>query len=494
MKLFRLQHQSDRRMSTEPPLPIKQENDFDCSVRRLYESFLLWYRLQHKNILTTSTHTTILADPTRLDRYNTKFQLLHSSRDVGSREIGRGKYATVYSKGAHAYKIIRIPSFREFVNITDLKCHLRELGFFHSLQHPNITQATRSQCVMEHGQFTRIIHEMHLAQSDLHEMIYQQKCSTVAQVITVFRHIARGLAYLHSQDIIHGDIKPKNILMFPNFTAQITDFTLTSFQDRVQETAFGSLFWRAPESLCQEPLRKPGDVWSFGMMLLDMVHGCCYMKDVMDVTDDTDMLSKLLYLVDTPTDEWKYTHTLFWDQMRTPNEETVIDSIQRFPRVIKMEEAEQHAFEDLISHILIWDHRQRLTMNEILTHPFFADDDPGADTSIRSPVSDIHWNHGSEREDLRKAVKNVYFDMHQVALPAHKDWFITDCVYLAKKCIDQLRTIPVTFSPPHIVFRVCQMMNFLTSDYYPDDPLFESVLFHLLHLLNFRIFRHKIVE
>ncbi|CAL5355866.1 unnamed protein product [Camellia sinensis] len=92
--------------------------------------------------------------------------------------------------------------------------------------------------------------------------------------------IARGLVYLHEDcnaPIIHCDIKPENILIDQNFTARISDFGLAKSlllnQTRTHTGIRGTRGYVAPEWFKNVPVTVKVDVYSFGVMLLEII--CC---------------------------------------------------------------------------------------------------------------------------------------------------------------------------------------------------------------------------
>lgn len=91
---------------------------------------------------------------------------------------------------------------------------------------------------------------------------------------------ARGLAYLHrgcEQKIIHCDVKPENILLHDQFQAKISDFGLSKLLSPEQSSLFttmrGTRGYLAPEWLTNAAISEKTDVYSFGMVLLELVSG-----------------------------------------------------------------------------------------------------------------------------------------------------------------------------------------------------------------------------
>uniref|UniRef100_A0A0D9V8Q3 Receptor-like serine/threonine-protein kinase n=1 Tax=Leersia perrieri TaxID=77586 RepID=A0A0D9V8Q3_9ORYZ len=94
--------------------------------------------------------------------------------------------------------------------------------------------------------------------------------------------VAKGLAYLHHECIdcvIHCDVKPENILLDEDFEPKISDFGLMKLQERRDQDYLGSLRVRgtrgymAPEWVSNIPVTKKVDVYSYGVVLLELVRG-----------------------------------------------------------------------------------------------------------------------------------------------------------------------------------------------------------------------------
>ena len=98
-------------------------------------------------------------------------------------------------------------------------------------------------------------------------------------------HVACGLAFLHSKGILHCDVKGENALVDtsgPAPIAKIADFGLAKARTSILNTAGNkayqykgmhgyTLAFGAPEMFDGDPPRKPVDVWSFGMMMYQVL-------------------------------------------------------------------------------------------------------------------------------------------------------------------------------------------------------------------------------
>ncbi|TKY48072.1 G-type lectin S-receptor serine/threonine-protein kinase SD2-5 [Spatholobus suberectus] len=91
---------------------------------------------------------------------------------------------------------------------------------------------------------------------------------------------AKGLAYLHEEcevRIIHCDIKPQNVLLDDNFAAKVSDFGLAKLMSREQSHVFttlrGTRGYLAPEWITNYAISEKSDVFSYGMVLLEIIGG-----------------------------------------------------------------------------------------------------------------------------------------------------------------------------------------------------------------------------
>ncbi|XP_012684582.2 tyrosine-protein kinase STYK1b [Clupea harengus] len=96
---------------------------------------------------------------------------------------------------------------------------------------------------------------------------------TEKRIFTMATQVASALEYLHSKDLIHGNVKARSVLVSHQFTAKL--WGLGGVYARGAGTAnvhedSGKKKWHAPELLARRPISQKSDVWSFGLMLYEM--------------------------------------------------------------------------------------------------------------------------------------------------------------------------------------------------------------------------------
>lgn len=90
---------------------------------------------------------------------------------------------------------------------------------------------------------------------------------------------ARGMTYLHSGSpaVLHRDLKSANLLLDESYTTKVCDFGLSRLkaQERSMTGNCGTVQWMAPEILGNQPYAEPADVFSFGIILWELLTGEC---------------------------------------------------------------------------------------------------------------------------------------------------------------------------------------------------------------------------
>lgn len=85
---------------------------------------------------------------------------------------------------------------------------------------------------------------------------------------------AKGMAYLHSRKIIHRDLKPQNLLVNNKWCCKVADFGISTVSSHTTHmTCIGTPIYMAPEVLAKDKYSEKADVFSFGVLLVEIYTG-----------------------------------------------------------------------------------------------------------------------------------------------------------------------------------------------------------------------------
>merc|ERR1719230_1774590 len=153
----------------------------------------------------------------------------------------------------------------------DLQNLRLEIGILQRLDHPNIIRLLDS---FETNTDFVVVTEF--AYGELFEIFQDDKKLPEDEVRNVARQLTQALSYLHSQKIIHRDMKPQNVLVGANDTVKLCDFgfaRVMSLNTVVLTSIKGTPLYMAPELVQEKPYDCSADLWSLGVICYELFVG-----------------------------------------------------------------------------------------------------------------------------------------------------------------------------------------------------------------------------
>ncbi|XP_020595048.1 G-type lectin S-receptor-like serine/threonine-protein kinase LECRK3 [Phalaenopsis equestris] len=234
----------------------------------------------------TETKTESIAAKSNLQVFS--YAALEKATEKFKDEVGKGSFGSVYkgvlvSQGGITVAVKKLNGMAQ----QGEKEFIAELTVIGRTHHKNLVQLIG---FCDEGSHRLLVYEF-MSNGTLASYLFQIEKPRWEKRVQMAYGVARGLSYLHdecSNQIIHCDIKPQNILLDDYLTARISDFGLAKLlmteQTRTKTSIRGTKGYVAPEWFKDKAITSKVDVYSFGVVLLEII--CCRKNVEKDFVDD----------------------------------------------------------------------------------------------------------------------------------------------------------------------------------------------------------------
>jgi fused-like protein len=187
--------------------------------------------------------------------------------------VGEGSFGKVYKARRKFTGAITAMKFiaKHGKTEKDIKSLRQEIEILRGLKHENIIAMVDS---FETKAEFCVVTEF--AQGELFEILEDDQCLPEEEVRAIAKQLVRALYYLHSNRIIHRDMKPQNILIGARRVVKLCDFGFAramSSATMVLTSIKGTPLYMAPELVQEQPYNHTVDLWSLGVILYELFVG-----------------------------------------------------------------------------------------------------------------------------------------------------------------------------------------------------------------------------
>ena len=257
----------------------------------------------------------------------------------GDRYIGKGGFGEVWKvihKATSKLYCIKVIDKKSIVENKLVEQMNREIEIMYKVNHPHLMKLVNH--FEDDDKFYYVMH--YASKGQLYSLLRRQVRFDQRTAAQYMRETIEAVRYLHSfsPKILHRDIKPENLLLDEAYRVVLSDFGWANYQE---EGELRKTFCGTPEYLSPEMIRKNGhdhtvDIWALGVLLFEMLAG--YAPFTGSNQDELFLNIKKLK-INWPVD---------------------------FPPIAK----------NLVNKILKLDPKERITLQDIINHPWFEKNPP----------------------------------------------------------------------------------------------------------------------
>jgi len=325
-------------------------------------------------------------------------------------QVGEGTFGKVYKAQLEdpndllnhkifALKKILMDNEKEGFPITAL----REIMILKKLNHKNIIplkEIVTSKPKEKNKNRGNVYLVFEYMEHDISGLTNKKINYSIQSIKCIMYQILEGLQYLHSNNIIHRDIKTANILLNNKGEIKIGDFGLAriispSLKKKITNRVV-TLWYRAPELLFGEDHYGPAiDMWSIGCVFSELLTGTPLFKGKKEM----DQVDKIVEKCGTPNEEnWPGVTKLPLYNMLCPKKD--------YPNVLRSIYSDNNKVDDccfdLLSKMLILCPKKRINVKDAMEHEFFTKHEPRMCKPSELPKIAVD----THEYQMRKEIKN----------------------------------------------------------------------------------------
>lgn len=249
------------------------------------------YNKKHSTLLGENQRSKNLSEYSNVHCFS--YKELEDATDGFKEEIGRGAFGTVYKGNIRAgsFNVVAIKKLDRTFQGSDKEFET-EVNVIGQTHHKNLVRFI-GFCKEE---TQRLLVYEYMNNGTVADYLFGDLKPSWTARIQIALGIAKGLLYLHedcSTQIIHCDIKPQNILLDDYYNARISDFGLSKLlvlnQTQTYTAVRGTKGYLAPEWFRNKPVTVKVDVYSFGVLLLEII--CCRRSVCLDISVERAILT-----------------------------------------------------------------------------------------------------------------------------------------------------------------------------------------------------------
>ena len=270
------------------------------------------------------------------------------------KELGSGSFGHVIlaqHKITQVKYAIKAIDKRNKVNIKEMPYFIREIEIMYRVHHPNVVKLFGH---FEDNNYCYFIME-YIPGGNIYSLVQRLKPVTLQGIASIMKEVIFAVYFLHHMNpkIVHRDIKPENVLLDQSNHAKLTDFGWSNYMegDIKRTTVCGTPVYLAPEIINNMGHDEHVDIWCIGVLLFELMVG----------------------------------RPPFSGETEQSVRYNILKMRINWPKNMDSDAA------DLISKILKYNPEERISLEQMLLHPFFTKFFPNAISSLIKPDRSIQY-------------------------------------------------------------------------------------------------------